>query len=191
MSNIISGHFQTQENIAFAIGELERIGFPRSGISAFYVNPAGQHDLYPIGGDEDKSEGAKETGHGAVVGASAGGVVGAALGAATLPLTGAAGPVVGALVGGYVGSLFGSLNSTKEIDEPDIAGESCHALRKAGMMVAVATATAEQEDEAVELLHSIHAEGIERSVGTIVDGDWSDFNPLSVPQLVTSVGPAA
>ncbi len=116
MSNIISGHFQTQDDVAFAMGELEKAGFPESDISSFYVNPAGQHDLFA-------------------------------------------------------------------------PGENDHVQRKAGMMVAVATTTPEQEDEVAALLHSIHADGIERSVGTIVDGEWTDFDPLSIPQFVTSIGP--
>jgi hypothetical protein len=116
MSNIISGRFQTQDEVAGAIEELERAGFPASGISSFYVNPAGQHDLYA-------------------------------------------------------------------------SGENDHVQRKAGMLVAVATDTAEREDAAAALLHSIHADAIERSVGTIVDGDWIDFDPLSVPHPLTSVGP--
>lgn len=124
MSTIISGFFQTQDEVQFAISELQRVGFTLDAISAFYVNPAGQHDLYPDGGDEQQG------------------------GVDTVP------------------------------------------VRKAGMLVAVAVVTALQEDEALALLQSINADAIERSTGTIVDGDWSDFDPLSEPHLVTRVGPA-
>jgi phage tail tape-measure protein len=183
MSNIIAGFFQTQDDVVFAIDELERIGFSRGAISAFYVNPAGQHDLYAIGGDEDKSKGAKETGHGVAQGASVGGIVGIAAGAATLPITGPAAPIVGALVGGYIGSLIGSLHATKEFNQAEEGGEHEELPRKAGMMVAVAVENQQQEADALELLKAIHAEAIEHNVGTIVDGDWSDFDPLSAPHL--------
>jgi phage tail tape-measure protein len=183
MSNIIAGRFQTQDEVAFAIDELERIGVAHAAISAFYVNPAGQHDLYPIGGDQDKSRGAKETGKGVVEGVSAGGVVGVAVGAAALPVAGPVAPVVGGLVGGYVGSLIGSMHATKERFEPEEGGENREVTRKAGMMVAVATESLQQEHDVLALLKSINANAIERSNGTIVDGDWEDFDPLSAPQF--------
>lgn len=183
MSNIIAGRFQTQEEVVDAIAELERLGIARAAISSFYVNPAGQHDLYPIGGDQDKSKGAKETGRGVVEGASAGGVVGVALGAAALPVAGPVGPVVGGLVGGYVGSLVGSMHATKERGEAEEGGENREVTRKAGMMVAVATASLQQEHDVLALLKSLRADAIERSDGTIVDGDWEDFDPLSAPQF--------
>jgi hypothetical protein len=128
MSNIIAGRFQTQSDVAFAIAELERIGFPRASISSFYVNPAGQHDLY----FDD---------------------------------------------GGVLGG-----NSTKERHEPE-RGENWDVKRKAGMMVAVAADTPQQEADALGLLETIHAGAIERSVGTIIDGDWRDFDPLSTAHL--------
>lgn len=190
MSTIISGFFQTQDEVQFAISELQRVGFTLGAISAFYVNPAGQHDLYPLGGDEDKSKGAKDTDAGVLAGASAGGVVGAAIGAATIPVSGPVGPVVGALVGGHVGTLIGALNTTKERNQAEQGGENTAPVRQAGMLVAVAVATPQQEDEALALLQSINADGIERSSGTIVDGDWADFDPLSEPHLITRVGPA-
>ncbi|HEY4319501.1 MAG TPA: hypothetical protein VGN04_18025 [Herbaspirillum sp.] len=186
MSNIIAGRFQTQNEVVAAIEALEHIGIARAAISSFYVNPAGQHDLYPIGGDRDKSPGAKETGTGVVEGASASGVVGVAVGAAALPVTGPVGPVVGGLVGGYVGSLVGSMNATKERYEPESGaegGENREVTRKAGMMVAVATESLQQEHDVLALLKSIRADAIERSSGTIVDGDWEDFDPLSAPQF--------
>jgi hypothetical protein len=183
MSNIIAGRFQTQDEVVAAIDELEHIGIARNAISSFYVNPAGQHDLYAIGGDQDKSQGAKETGKGVVEGASTGGVVGVAAGAAALPVTGPIAPVVGGLVGGYIGSLVGSMHATKERFAPEEGGENREVPRKAGMMVAVATESLQQEHDVLALLKSIHADAIEHSNGTIVDGDWADFDPLSAPQF--------
>jgi hypothetical protein len=186
MSNIIAGRFQTQDEVATAVEALEHNGIAREAICSFYVNPAGQHDVFPIGGDRDKSPGAKETGKGVVEGAAAGGVVGAAVGAAALPVAGPVGPVVGGLVGGYVGSLAGSMHATKERHETEEGaegGENREVTRKAGMMVAVATESLQQEHDVLALLKSLHANAIERSNGTIVDGDWADFDPLSAPQF--------
>ncbi|MDB5777466.1 MAG: hypothetical protein JWP38_3599 [Herbaspirillum sp.] len=194
MSTIISGRFQTQDEISFAIGELEKIGFPRAAISSFYVNPAGQHDLYPIGGDRAMSPGAKETAEGVAAGVSAGGAVGAAVGAATAPVTGAAGPVFGALVGGHIGSLVGGMKSTKEHGESEegaAGAENVLPQRTSGMLVAVATATPQQEEDAVALLCSLHGHQIERNDGTIVDGDWTDFDPLSTPHVIADSGQSA
>ena len=183
MSNIIAGRFQTQDEVAGAVQVLESLGIAHGAISSFYVNPAGQHDLYPVGGDEDKSRGAKETGGGVVEGASVGGVVGVAVGAAALPVTGPMAPVIGGLVGGYVGSLIGGMNATKERYEPEEGGENREVNRKAGMMVAVATGSLQQEHDVMALMKSLHADAIERSDGTIADGDWADFDPLSAPQF--------
>jgi hypothetical protein len=129
MSNIIAGRFQTQSDVAFAIAELERIGFPRASISSFYVNPAGQHDLY----FDD---------------------------------------------GGVLGG-----NSTRERHELEPRSTHWDVPRKAGMMVAVAADTPQQEADALGLLKTIHAGAIECGVGTIIDGDWRDFDPLSIAHL--------
>ena len=74
MSNIIAGHFQTQDEIADARGALLRAGFSADRISDFYVNPQGQHDMHELGGDHDKSPGAKESDQGVVQGGATGAV---------------------------------------------------------------------------------------------------------------------
>jgi flagellin-specific chaperone FliS len=51
------------------------------------------------------------------------------------------------------------------------------------MMVAVAVDGAD-EARAVELMREQGAEKVERAQGIIENGDWKDFNPLSVPQYV-------
>jgi phage tail tape-measure protein len=182
MSTIIAGRFQTQADVIFAIDELERIGFRRAAISSFYVNPVGQHDLHLIGGEEAQPKDAKASRHGMAEGASVGGILGIAAGAATLPLTGPAAPIVGGLVGGYIGSLLGCLHGMKERTEAE-ERENPEPERKAGMMVAVAVENMQQEADALDLLRTIHANAIECCPGTITDGDWSDFNPLSTAHL--------
>ena len=79
MSHIIAGQFQIQDEIATARAALQAAGFADEDISAFYVNPQGQHDVHELGGDHDKSPGAKESDEGVVQGGAGGAVAGAAL----------------------------------------------------------------------------------------------------------------
>jgi hypothetical protein len=183
MSTIVAGHFQLQDEVDNVRQELIGAGFPEDRISAFFVNQPGQHDMTPIGGDELQSAGAKETPEGVLEGAAAGGAVGLALGAATSMVTGPVGPIVGGLVGAHVGSLF-SFSKMKESGEPEAGGDNVVEPRKPGMLVAVALADPAQEARALEVLRDLGANHIERAEGSIVAGDWVDFDPLSKPALI-------
>jgi hypothetical protein len=172
MSTIIAGRFQLQDEATHAVDELLVAGYERGGISSFFVNPAGQHDTFPVGGDRDKSPGAEDTGRGAAAGA--------AVGLAAAPVSGPAGPALGGLVGGHLGSLVGTLGATEDsADHPQ-------RRREAGMLVAVEVYGEEQERRAIEVLHRLHADAIERNQGHIRDGDWEDFDPLSPPALIAA-----
>jgi len=185
MSTIVAGHFQLQAEIDHAREELMRAGFAEERISAFFLNQPGQHDMTPIGGDHALSPGAKETPTGLVEGAATGGVVGAAIGAATAMVTGPLGPVVGGLVGAHVGSLY-SFAKMKEQGESEEGGVSENEFepRKSGMLVAVALDKPDDEHIALEVLHRLGSHHIERASGTIEHGDWTDFDPNSMPQLI-------
>lgn len=210
MTVIIAGRFQQQEQVQNAIATLEQAGFPPTAISSFYVNPPGQHDAYPIGGDRNDSPGAEQTGSGIAAGVTAGAAVGTAIGAATAPLTGPLGAVAGGAVGAHLGSLVGTLNKL----EPDGHGEDENPVpvRSAGMLVAVAVDPAASSDaadtadaagdtgignggshksndgnaesRAIGILRSLGATELERARGHIVDGDWQDFDPVAPPQLI-------
>lgn len=190
MTTIIAGYLPLQQDVEHAREALIDEGFASERISSFYVNPAGQHDLYPLGGDREKSPGAKETPEGVTTGLSAGGAIGAVVGAATVPLTGPAGPIVGALVGAHVGSLY-SLNEMKEAGQPEGGKENADGAasgqdnqrrpRHAGMLVAVALAGEGERERVVGLLRRLGASDLETADGNISDGDWTDFDPLSVP----------
>jgi hypothetical protein len=184
MSMIIAGHFQLQEEVDQGHIELVGAGFPEDRISGFFVNQPGQHDLTPIGGDYMQSPGARETPIGVLEGTAAGGAVGLALGAITSPATGPVGPIVGGLVGAHVGSLY-SLHKMKESGETEEGGGIVVEPRKPGMLLAVALDDPAQEGRTVELLRSMGAHHIERAEGTIIDGDWVDFDPLSTPEIVS------
>ncbi|MCE3262336.1 MAG: hypothetical protein K0R43_1415 [Pseudoduganella sp.] len=176
MSTIIAGHFQLQDEVQDASAALQAAGFAAERISTFYSNPPGQHAVIPTGGDRVASPGAQDTPEGLAKGEVTGAAVGAALGAATIPVTGPLGPVLGGLVGAHVGSLY----SFSELKEKDESGPP---PRQAGMLVAVAVDEADVP-RAIDLMRQQGAQAVERSEGKIEQGDWKDFNPLSVPQFV-------
>lgn len=183
MSTIIAGHFQLQDEVDRARRELVGAGFSNERISAFYLSQPGQHDMTPIGGDHLHSPGAKESPEGVVQGASAGAAVGAVAGAATAPLTGPIGAVVGGLVGAHVGSLF-SFSKMKDRGEKEEGGHAPVENRPAGMLIAVAFDDPAVQQGAVDLLRRLGAHHIERAQGNIVDGDWADFDPATVPDII-------
>lgn len=192
MSRILAGHFQLQDEVAAARAALNRAGFADQRISDFFVNQPGQHDLHALGGDRDMSPGAKETPEGVAGGAAVGAAVGAGVGAATALATGPLGPVVGALVGAHVGSLY-SLNKMKGAgegedvapeDRDSVPQENRHVPRQPGMLLAVAFDGPAEREAALATLRGQGAWQIEEAEGEIVDGDWRDFDPLSLPILV-------
>ncbi|MGZ3254388.1 MAG: hypothetical protein ACXU7D_08805, partial [Burkholderiaceae bacterium] len=113
-----------------------------------------------------------------------GGIIGGAAGAAGMIVAGPVAPAVGALVGAHIGSLMGSLSGMKESGEQEKENENIAVQRKSGMMVAVSTEQSDHENDAVKILQSLGAEQIERAEGTIADGDWQDFDPLTPPTLI-------
>jgi len=183
-TTIIAGRFEQQASAAEALEELARDGFAREKLASFYVNPRGQHDIYPIGGDQEQSPGAKESGTGVALGAAAGGAVGVA----ATPFLGPVGPITGGLVGAHIGGLVGSMSKMKEKGETgdnDEETENATPLRRSGMMVAAAVEDRAQEERAINLLCAMGAADIERANGTIADGDWKDFNPVEPPTLIS------
>ncbi len=103
MTHIIAGRLQQQDQVHHAIAQLIDAGFPEGQISSFYVNPPGQHELYFLGGDRDKSPGAKESESGVLRGAATGGVIGAVVGVAGIPVVGPISAAAGTMVGAYIG----------------------------------------------------------------------------------------
>jgi hypothetical protein len=177
MTTIISGRFEQQDAVQQALTDLQQAGFPAASLSAFYVNPPGQHDQYIVGGDRDKSPGATDSDTGAAAGTGIGGVAGAAAGAVTTPVTGPAGVLGGTMLGAYIGSLIGSMASTDDAaDMPPV--------RKAGMLVAAAIADGVTEQDAIDVLRGAGASCMERTEGQIVNGEWADFDPLSTPVFI-------
>lgn len=182
-TTIIAGRFGQQTEVDETVEELLRAGFMRERISTFYMNPPGRHDAYPIGGDHDRSPGAKESDKGIAAGVAAG----AAIGVAATPILGPVGPVTGALVGAHLGGVMGGLSHMKEEGETGDRNEDVEnaaPIRQAGMMIGVGVTGQHEEDVAVNVLRAAGAADIERAEGNIENGDWVDFNPLSTPSLL-------
>ena len=190
MSRILAGHFQLQDEVDAARAALLQAGFADSRISAFFVNQPGPHDMHELGGDRDMSPGAKETPEGIAEGAAVGAAVGAGVGAATVLATGPLGPVVGALVGAHVGSLysFNKMKGAGESEEVEPGEGSPHENlrrpRQPGMLIAVAVNGDEEGERALATLRQQGAQNLEQAEGSIVNGDWEDFDPLSLPVRV-------
>jgi len=191
MSTIIAGRYAELAQANHAIESLAEAAFPSDRIASFFVTPAGQHDMHGQGHDMDDSAGAENAGTGAMAGAGAGASAGAVVGLAAAPFLGPAGPVAGAAVGAYIGSLHGTLNQLDEgkqrepsaADDLDTA-EPKHepAPRKSGFLVAVVTDG--DDARAVEVFDATGAVDIERASGTIANGKWDDFDPVSPPDLI-------
>lgn len=184
MSHIIAGFVQQQDQVARLMLALQGAQFDEKHISSFYVNPPGQHDVLPQGGDRFDSPGTKEVLTGVAIGASSGVLVGAALGVIAIPLGGPFAPALGAAAGAHIGSLIGSVAEMKDKDAAESGGENVLKQRKTGMMVAVCVKDLMEKNNAIHIFNAHGAVDIESSEGQIVDGDWRDFDPLTPPQLV-------
>jgi hypothetical protein len=212
---IIAGRFEQETHARDAVEALRREGFPADDVSAFFLNPAGQHATFPIGGDRDASPGATEAHGGAVKGAAVGGAVGLGIGLAVSPILGPLGPLAGAGAGAYTGSLVGAFREmqdpsggkpTAETPAPDAPIESgvpVHdrdearsdtsqaSARRGGVIVAARAVEHAQRIAAVNVLRSAGAQDIERADGTWEGGRWTDFDPLKAPALIDPAEPAS
>jgi phage tail tape-measure protein len=186
MTTIIAGRFVEQTETSATADKLIQAGFTRDRIAVLFVNSAGQHDRYPIGGDQDESPGTEQSGAGAAIGAAGGSAVGALMGAAFGP----GGALAGAATGAYLGSLPGALGKLSDASDSDSVkrAEKSSQVRKAGMLLAVATPGPLAEATALEVLRSAGATDIERSHGTIDGGTWPGFDPVSPVHYVDGEG---
>ncbi len=189
MTTIIAGAF---DNIAQAdIARAELVAaYGADAVAVFHLNPAGQHDRTPIGGDADADAGAKDAHQETLKGAAFGGAVGLGLGGLGAGLvTAAAGPVAGALavmtataVGAYTGSLVGTLEGLDGDATEAFAG------RKAGVLVGVHAGEDASQHALRDLFLRAGAREVEIAHGTIVAGEWRDFDPLREPVYLARPG---
>lgn len=182
MSNIIAGRFETLEQAESAKQELRRRQFNGESVTSFYVNPPGQHDQFPIGGDEDADPGADVAHVSSAKGATIGAIVGALLAGLVVVAFSIVGVVaivaavlVAVGVGAYMGSLIGTLGGVhKRVEEPPIR-------RKSGVLVAVRADGIDAQQTAYRILLNLGAHDIEKARGALHKGKWLDFDPTRPP----------
>lgn len=177
MSLIVAARFDTFEQAGGATDRLRAAGFDAQDVSSFFVNPAGQHSRYHLGGDADVNPGTRRAHRGAIAGALAGLVAGGVLGVLLVVLTALPGLVAAglALVGAYVGSLAGAMNLTRGTQ----AGPAREG-RPAGVLVAVQV-TPLNQSRATGLLRAAGGHDLEQAQGEWRDGQWVDFDPARPP----------
>lgn len=177
MTQIVAGVFDDEQSATAVTRELHDAGFEAASLDQFALNPPGRHNGLPLGGDQDADPKAEGGEGGAVSGAAIGTAVGAVAGLAAMPLVGPIAIAGGAAAGAYAGSLAGAVNRMGD-DRPAVEP------RPAGVMVAVNTDSAEDEELAVGLMRSGGARMIERAEGSWRNGKWTDFDPVSAPDII-------
>ena len=166
MTTIIAGMFDTVHKAEDAMGKLIGGQFGAKDVCTFANNPPGQHDAFPIGGDEIEDPGSKHAdGH-----AGKGAAVGLGTGAA-----------VGAGIGAYLGSLAGALHGME-----GRGTQEDPVRRPAGIVVAVRIESGKAEQSAISTLQTYGAIHVEKAEGQWNDGKWIDFDPLSMPVILHS-----
>ena len=173
MMPIIAGRFEQEAQAEAAVAALRHGGFNADDVTVFFVNPAGQHATYPIGGDRDASPGAKHAYGGALKGAAVGTTVGA-----------------GAL--GKMEEKPATAKPDEQVVEriaPSDAPTDTARVRSCGIFVAVRAVEFAKRVAAVNALRAKGAQDIERADGTWQAGQWIDFDPLKPPLLVDLPAP--
>jgi hypothetical protein len=173
---IIAGRFPTKgeaDAVAAVIGQY----VDATDICIFHNNPQGQHDAPPARADQVEDPGAQDAGSSAAGTAIAAGLTAGAIGALGGPVV----AIAAAATGAYVGSLAGAMGGLGEH-----AGKP-HALerRPGGIMLSVRIARPADEKRVIASLRAGSAADIERARGDWRNGDWTDFNPVEKPQLVS------
>ncbi len=189
MSLIVAARFQTFDDASQAAQRLRAEGFSEDNFHTFYINSAGEHARYAIGGDRAADPDARGAHLGALAGAAGlglvfaliGGLAAHWLGAATLIVIAAAG------AGAYLGALGGALwvaGRDKRSPRTGAQVPGMHpTVRAAGVMLALPVSP-DQEALARRVLREAGGHDIERAQGRWLDGKWQDFDPLTPPRHV-------
>jgi hypothetical protein len=181
MAIIVAGRFETQAQAERVVQELKDKGFAHQDATTFFVNPPGQHDQFPVGGDQLADAKAGK----AHVGAATGAAGGAALGAAAALAVPGIGPALAlgvVALGAYTGSLAGTL--AKLGDKQGEAESQASPGRHGGVLVAANVLSNDAEYSALNILRKHGASDIERLEGTWENGTWKDFDPVAPPAFV-------
>lgn len=181
MTLILSGQFDDFERAEMVASDLRSLGIADDEIEMFALNAPGQHDRFPVGGDEDADRQAEQGDEGAMGGAALGGAAGLALGAAAIPVVGPLAAAAGIAVGAYTGSLAGAVTTMGDQAEGPAQPPT---PRPAGVRVAVNVPGDANRASVVDTFNRHHARSIEEAEGTWRNGSWVDFDPVSVPRWV-------
>lgn len=180
MATIIAGGFDAVTDADAAVARLKAGGVRADDLCTFRINPAGEHNALPAGGDRHTSPGTENAGEGAGKGAAIGAAAGLAAGAAATPLLGPAGLAAGAAAGAYTGSLVGALGRMGKEPRPDH-----ETVRPAETLVAVnVDRGTPSPDDVIRLFEECGARQVERTEGRWENGAWADFDALAPPRLV-------
>lgn len=189
MSMIVAARFQTFNQATVAAQNLFAQGFTEDDVHTFYINSAGEHSRYPLGGDRLADPDAKGAHLGAMAGASALGLLFAIIGGVIALRLAAPVPVIiaAAGVGAYLGALAGALwiagRAKRRLANLPRAQEEHPAVRAAGVMLALHV-TPEKDAIARQILRESGGRDIERAQGRWAGGKWEDFDPLKPPRQV-------
>lgn len=183
MTRIVAAVFDDQQSADSAAAALRALGFGDDDVDAFVLNPPGRHHALPLGGDEDEDAQARQGDRGALTGAAVGSAIGGVAGALAMPVVGPIGVVGGLAAGAYAGSLAGALNAMGE-GRRDADGAPVASLRPFGVMLAVNTDIAADEERVLDTLYDHGARMLERSHGEWRDGHWIDFDPVAPPEHI-------
>jgi hypothetical protein len=185
MAIIIAGNFEHSEPAELAVAALARSGIPRTDVCIFALNAPGQHDMLPLGGDQNADAKASGGDEGAAKGAAVGAAVGLGIGLAATPVVGPIGVVGVTAAGAYVGGLAGGLSSMGDQTEKERRGDAASSpARRAGAIVAVNVSGAQTEESVAAVLRANGARTVERAVGEWRDGQWVDFDPVQALKLL-------
>lgn len=184
MTMIVSGTFVTFEDAAQAVARLRLTGADAGAMAQFYRSPDGQH-VPPgeVSSSPDPGE-ARGAGTGAATGAGVGATVGVATGLLAATAAGPLGAALGAALGAYAGSLPGALGGAGQGE----ASQPPTPHRYGGPVVALAISGPEAERAVRQILADAGARQVEVAEGRLVNGEWVDYDPASVPNLVFERG---
>jgi len=163
MATIIAASLQLQNQAEEAVKQLVLAGFAPDKVTSFFVNPPGQHALYPIGGDEF-SDATEESGKNT----------------AFVEIT--------ETLIGVMHHKKPSEHADSAEKSENVSASPAHTqrLRRAGMLVAVELADQTLQDKVVTLLSQLGATNIEKAEGEIINGEWHNFDPLMEPCYLSS-----
>ena len=185
MSLIVAARFDTFQAAENAAHALFLHDFAEEDVNIFFVNPPGQHDRHPLGGDHDVDPGLKTSHQGAAAVAAVLAALGAMVGFALAKLLGwgwvGLVTAVGALVGAYAGSLIGAMEQSKKTPSLRAPGVQ-QRTRHAGVLLAVHV-DAQRETAAATQLREAGGMEVEKATGRWQAGRWSDFDALKPPLL--------